>query len=261
MSSLHISVITPSYNQGNFIKETIDSVIAQNYDNYEHIVIDGLSADGTMDVLKEYPHLNVICEKDSGQSNALNKGFKMAQGDIIAWINSDDTYEPGTFQTVAQYFEEHPDCSVLFGDFHIIDVNGRKLHHRQCREFSLKELLQKGNSLVGQPAVFFRKSVLDTIGYLDESLHLGMDYDFFIRMRMKYDFRHISCYFANFRKHLDSKTIDGTLKDIEIGYKISKKFNGGRYLMLYINVLIRKIYYFNPTFGHGCNYFRYRMRK
>lgn len=259
MSLPFISVITPSYNQSNFIEETIKSVIFQGYSRFEHIIVDGFSSDSTLEILSKYHHLKVISEKDNGQSEALNKGFRIAVGDIVAWINSDDTYEPGTFTAVGQYFEEHPNCNVVFGDFSIIDINSKKLKYVHCKEFTLKQLLQKGNSLIGQPSVFFRKIVLERIGYIDESLHLGMDYDFFIRLRMKYEFRYIPLCLSNFRKHTNSKTIDGTKKDINIGFAISKKYNGGKYSMLYINIIIRKIYYLYPSLGHTFNYFRYRI--
>ena len=110
------SVITPSLNQGKYIETTIKSVLDQKFDSYEHIVIDGGSDDSTIEILKSYPHLKWVSEHDSGQSIALNKGFKMASGEIIAWINSDDWYAPKAFECVDHYFANHRSSGVLMGD-------------------------------------------------------------------------------------------------------------------------------------------------
>ena len=124
---LKISIITVSYNQGEFIRQNIESVLSKDYPNFEHIIIDGGSTDGTVDILKEYPHLNWVSEKDRGQSDGLNKGFKKATGDIIVWINSDDMLCPGALCTINDYFESNPDKSVLTGNIVLVNRNGEKI--------------------------------------------------------------------------------------------------------------------------------------
>jgi len=121
---LKFSVITPSFNQGEYIEQTIQSVLDQDYANFEHFVIDGGSTDQTISILNKYPHIQWISEKDKGQSDALNKGFKMAKGDIIAWINSDDWYETGAFKAVAKFFIQNPDKDIVMGDCNLIDDKG-----------------------------------------------------------------------------------------------------------------------------------------
>jgi len=106
VSTPKITIVTPSFNQGNFIDENIQSVLTQNYPNFEHIIIDGGSIDGTVDILKKYSHLKWVSEPDRGQASALNKGFRMATGDVIGWLNSDDSYLPGTFEVVARAFDK-----------------------------------------------------------------------------------------------------------------------------------------------------------
>ena len=127
MSAPKISVITPSFNQGRFIEQTIQSVVSQGSNSFEHIVIDGGSTDETLEVLRRYPHLKWVSEADEGQSDALNKGFDMAQGEIIAWINSDDWYAPGTFHAVSKFFDENPNEDVVMGIPHQFDL-GRFTH-------------------------------------------------------------------------------------------------------------------------------------
>ena len=261
MEKLKISAVTTSYNQGNFIEETIQSVLNQNYSNCEHIVVDGGSSDNTLDILKMHKHLRWISEKDRGQSDALNKGLKMAGGDVIAWINSDDTYVDNVFRFVSEYFLKNPDHSVIFGEFKIIDEKSTVVKVVKCYQFTRKQLLSKGHSLVGQPSVFFRRSVLDTIGYIDEDIHVGMDYDFFIRMNKEYEFFYIPKVFANFRIHNNSKTIDRIKEDIKNGYAISKMHGGGKYVSLHIYIILRNIYYLFPSVGHLINRIRYRLKK
>ena len=252
-NSISFSVITPSFNQGQFIDATIQSVLRQGYDNYEHLVLDGGSTDNTLAVLANYPHLKTVSEKDKGQSDALNKGFRMATGEVIAWLNSDDTYEPGAFHAVADFFSHHPESSVVFGDFNIIDRMGNVLSNVKCRQVTFKDMLKRGHSRVGQPALFFRKKVIDTIGCVDEGVQVGMDYEFFLRMIRAFKFEYIPKTLANFRRHDDSKTVARIQQDISYGYEISKQYGGGRYLSLHMYVLLRRLYYLHPRLGHFMN--------
>lgn len=129
MSNLKFSIVTPSFNQAAYIEATIRSVLEQDYQHVEYIIIDGASLDGSVDVIKKYEKKLAawISEEDNGQTDALNKGFHLATGDIFAWINSDDTYEPGTFKAVAEFFERNPEIGMVYGDAHFIDDEGKRI--------------------------------------------------------------------------------------------------------------------------------------
>lgn len=207
ISTPKISVVTPSYNQGQYIEKTILSVSDQNYPNFEHIIIDGGSTDNTLEILKKYPHLKWVSEKDEGQADALNKGFRMADGDIIAWINSDDWYEPEAFTAVGRWFTENPDKNVVMGDCNLINRNGKVFYTADNYERGFGEMSRfwVTGSIPTQPAVFFRRSLLEELGYLDTSLHYAMDYDLWIRFAKKNRFYHIDRILANYRFHEAAK--------------------------------------------------------
>ncbi len=201
------SVITPSFNQGEYIEQTIRSVIAQDYPSFEHIVIDGGSTDQTISILRKYPHLTWISEEDSGQSDALNKGFRMVTGDIIAWINSDDWYEPIAFKIVEEFFAVNCDKNVVMGDCNLVDSIGKVFGKVVNSERGFDEIKKYwvGESIPTQPAIFFRKKLLDEFGFLDESLHFAMDFDLWMRFAQKNRFFHLNRVVANYRFHHAAK--------------------------------------------------------
>ncbi len=204
-----ISIITPSFNQVQFIEDTIVSVLNQNYPNLEYIIIDGGSIDGSVNVIKKYENeLSYwVSEKDEGQSNAINKGFNIATGDIIAWINSDDTYEPNVFSFVAEFFSSHPEVDFIYGDTKWIDKNGDLLWLKREIKFDYTMGCLIGFGLIiTQPASFWRSSVLQKIGTLNEQLTFNMDGEFFFRIATKCNIHHINLIIANFRWYDTSKT-------------------------------------------------------
>jgi glycosyltransferase involved in cell wall biosynthesis len=167
-----ISIITPSYNQGQFIKETIDSVLDQNYPNLEYWVIDGGSTDNTVKILKKYgTKIKWVSEKDRGQTHAINKGLKKASGEIIAYLNSDDVYLPNSLFTIADYFMKHPDIMWLTGDYVIIDELGHQIqsgvawYKRLFRTFPGRTSLMIGNYII-QPSTFWRSQVVKKLACL-----------------------------------------------------------------------------------------------
>jgi glycosyltransferase involved in cell wall biosynthesis len=210
-----ISIITPSYNQAQFIEETILSVFNQNYSNIEHIVIDGGSTDGTLEILKKYSHLRWVSEPDRGQTHALNKGFRMATGDVIGWLNSDDTYCPDIFQRVAEQFE-NKGVKVLCGDGYEIDEHSKVIRQLYSRGVSPEVLVKywKWKYEFIQPSFFFHKDVFNDVGYLNENLYYTMDYEFFIRLSKRYEFYHFQRPLANYRLYTGSKTGKNFLKFI-----------------------------------------------
>lgn len=206
-----ISIITPSYNQGHLIEHTIRSILDQNYGNLEYIVVDGGSTDNTVEVLKQFgPHVRWISEKDRGQSDAINKGMRMASGDIIAFLNSDDLYEPGSLHKVAEFFDKHPDVQWLTGRCRIVDDAGREIREAitAYKNFLLDHysysLLLVTNP-ISQPATFWRRSIFQHYGGFDLEDHLVMDYEYWLRIGAANHPAVLKDYLASFRIHESSK--------------------------------------------------------
>lgn len=201
-----VSVVTPSYNQGMYIERTIRSVLNQDYPNIEHIIIDGGSVDGTLDVLRSYKHLKWVSEKDSGTAEAINKGWRCAQGEILCCLPSDDTLAPDAIGRVVRTFSERPEAQVVYGDCNVIDENDRITGTVRSRKFNLYRLFLFNYIL--EPTVFLRRRVLEMVGLLDETLQYACDYDLWLRIgkqegRMIY----IGEVLASFRVHPGSKSV------------------------------------------------------
>ncbi len=223
---LKISIITVSYNQEKFIEENIRSIIDQNYQNVEHIIIDANSTDGTIDILHKYnKNIDWISETDNGQSEGLNKGFEKASGEIIGWINSDDRLAPGALHKVAQFFSRNPDEIAVVGDQALINEEGEIIHIIKSRAYNYDYLLNFAKSIT-QNSIFFRRDVFDMIGYLDESLNYTMDLDFFIRMTGIKKIPYLPDTLAEFRIHPNSKTAKGSYHFALESLKIRKKYDG-----------------------------------
>lgn len=211
-----ISIISPSLNQGNFIEETILSVLSQSYENLEYIVIDGASNDQTLSILEKYANKLIwISEKDTGQTNAINKGIRMATGDIIGYLNSDDILLPNALEKVAQVFQDNPKAMWVTGKSLIINEDGESIRklitiykNLHLKTHNFRSLLIA--DYISQPATFWRKEVVSEVGYLDESLHYVMDYEYWLRTYQKFKPIFIDTYLAGFRVHRASKTTEGT---------------------------------------------------
>lgn len=183
-----ISVITPSFNQGPFIRQTIESVLSQQYPHLEYIVIDAVSTDETPTILAEYTdRLRLVAEEDSGQTDALNKGLRLATGDVVCWLNSDDYFLPDTLLRVGEFFARNPRVLWLTGDCLIVDEKGLTIqqpirhYKRLLRQLPAGLFLGMTNAIC-QPATFWRRSAHEQLGYLDESLRYTMDYDWWLRL-------------------------------------------------------------------------------
>jgi glycosyltransferase involved in cell wall biosynthesis len=208
---MKISVITPSFNQGLFIERTINSVLNQSGNfELEYIVIDGGSTDSTLDIIKKFgSRLRWISEPDKGQSDAINKGMRIATGDILAWLNSDDTYEPQALVRVCKAFRDHA-CEWCFGVCRIISEDGNEIRRfisrykiRQSKHYSYNRLLRR--AFISQPATFFSRKAYTETGEIDTRLSYSMDYDYWLRLGLRYDPLFVDFHLANYRWYKGSK--------------------------------------------------------
>lgn len=202
-----VSIVTPSYNQGRFIEETILSVINQDYPNIEYIVMDGGSTDQTLEILKKYDgRLTWFSEKDKGQTDAINKGLRLAKGEILAYLNSDDTYLPGAVSRAVHYLTaENPDSSFVYGEGYHITAEGKIIERYPTESYDFRRLAE--TCYICQPATFWKRGVIETIGLFDDGLYYAMDYDYWIRIAKQYGtLGHINDYLANSRIYPETKT-------------------------------------------------------
>lgn len=202
------SVITPSWNQGAWIDDCIRSVLAQGVEDFEHIVLDNCSDDETPEVLARYPHLRVVVERDSGQANALNKGFQATSGPVICWLNSDDRYVPETFQIVRRELLD-AGRDVIFGNTLEVFFNGRPQRIHRARFDAPEDMLYwwERRATIHQPAVFFTRRALEATGLLREDLHLTLDLEFWWRLSRKFRFHYVDETLAVQLRQPDSKTV------------------------------------------------------
>lgn len=213
---LKISVIIPSYNQGRFLEETILSVLDQKYPALELFVIDGGSTDNSSDIIRKYSsHLaGWVCEKDKGQSDAINKGLQMFSGDIVSWLCSDDLYTTGTLQKVNEIFSSLPESTgVIHGNSEIFKGSQVIRNDKGYSDWSVER--QLAGMTFPQPSSFMRSSALKEAGNLDSSLHYGMDYDLFSRMSVICGFHYVDFGFSRYRLHNESKSTTSIAKFIE----------------------------------------------
>ena len=205
---MRISIVTPSYNQAQYIEATINSVLSQDDPQIEYLIADGGSTDGTVNIIKKYQDKLAwwVSEKDKGQTDAINKGFSHATGDILAWINSDDTYEPGAVTAAAKYLQEHPNFGMVYGDCNYINESGRLIGKFKASQTNYR-LLRRGYTRIPQQTMFFRAELWKQIGPLDPSFYFAMDYDLWTRIAARTEIKYVPQTWANFRLHTSGKSI------------------------------------------------------
>lgn len=222
-----VSVVTPSFNQAAYIEETIRSVREQEYPRIEHVVVDGGSTDGTPEILAAHAELRWLSEPDDGQADALAKGFRLAGGDVLAWLNSDDLYLPGTVSKAVEALQSSG-AAMVYANMVEIDATGHEVGRQKARRFNLDRLLNIGNS-IPQPTVFLRRDAFEAVGGIDRRYHFAMDYDLWIRVGRRFPVHYVDDFWACFRLHEESKTVAREREFWREVREISRR-HGGRLL-------------------------------
>lgn len=225
-----ISVITPSFNQGKFLERTILSILNQNYPNLEYIIIDGGSTDNSVEIIKKYEKYisHWISEKDRGQVDAINKGLKLATGDLVAWQNSDDIYLPDVFFKVAKIYQKNKEHDLFYGYVYLIDEDDKVINDFRFSKFNLNSFLYLAEFFCYNQSTFFKRELIQNYGFLDERYQICFDYDFFIRLGKVAKFYLIREYIGCYRIHPNRKTekTDNTIgineqRDVQLKNKVN----------------------------------------
>jgi glycosyltransferase involved in cell wall biosynthesis len=205
--SVRLTVVTPSYNQANYLEKTIRSVLDQEYDNIEYIIVDGGSTDGSVDIIRRYADRLAywVSEPDDGQAGAINKGLRRATGDWVAWQNSDDVYLPGAFRSLASAAARHPSAGVIAGDMILIDSGGKHLRDIRYVKPTHRSLLAEGMVIANQ-ASFWKRELQNKVGLIDEHYHYSFDYEWFLRLTAAAPSHHVPEVWGGFRLHGAAKT-------------------------------------------------------
>jgi glycosyltransferase involved in cell wall biosynthesis len=230
LSPPFVSIITPSYNSGKFIERAILSVKNQDYPNIEHIIVDGKSTDNTLDIIKKYQNcynLRWISEKDNGSVEALNKGFAMARGDIVAWLDADNYYNPGVIKKITDLFVQDPELDVVYGNVFIFGDNRRL--HTPIFPIDLNAALLKGCSAIPpQPGVFFKRKLFFKVKGFNPTYKIAYDYDFWLKvLKEKPKIQYLPICVGNFLIHKKglSSNFFGAMKGVKETLKIARKHN------------------------------------
>jgi len=202
-----VSIVTPSYNQAEFLETTIRSVLDQVYPNLEYMVVDGGSTDGSLEIIRQYADRMAwwVSEHDRGQTDAINKGFTRAHGDILAWLNSDDTYGPRAVAEAVTFLQTHPDVGMVYGDANFIDEQGQVIGRFPARQTDYR-CLRRGYVHIPQQAAFFRGDLWRQVSPLDPTFYFAMDYDLWVRLAKIAPLAYHPHLWANFRLHGSGKT-------------------------------------------------------
>jgi len=205
MTNPLVSIVTPSYNQAQFLEATLRSVLNQDYPNIEYLVVDGASSDSSVDIIRNYADKLTwwVSEKDSGQSEAINKGFQRARGEFVGWLNSDDVYLPGAISSAVASFQKNPQAGVVYGDALAIDAQGNRFNLMRARQYSLTDLISF--KIICQPAAFMRRSILEQVNFLNPHYHLLMDGLLWIEMARLSPFIYVHQTWAAARYHEAAK--------------------------------------------------------
>ncbi len=202
-----VSIVTPSFNQAQFIRATIESVLSQDYPNVEYLVIDGGSQDGTLEVLRSFGgRIRWVSEPDCGQAHAVNKGWKWAQGEVLGWVNADDLLAPDAVRCAVENLQKQAHIAGVYGNCDFIDSIGKRIGEYGVHAYDYSTLFINGEDYIPQPSVFIRRTAAERVGFLNEELHFVMDYDLWLRLGMFYTFKYEPKIHAALRIHHQAKT-------------------------------------------------------
>lgn len=237
-----VSIVTPSYNQAPYLEAAIRSVLEQSYPHIEHLVIDGGSTDGSLQILQEYGDRLAywVSEQDAGQTDAINKGFNRASGEIFAWINSDDLLRLEAVAEAVEYLKEHPEVGMVYGDADFIDEAGEKIGWFNAAQTDYTRL-RRGYVHIPQQATFFRGRLWRMVGPLDPSFYFAMDYDLWVRIAALAPIRYHPRTWAAFRLHSDAKSLAAAERCWPEMMRVHRRLGGGILSVIYAKYLLRKV--------------------
>jgi glycosyltransferase involved in cell wall biosynthesis len=239
-----VSIVTPSYNQARYLEETICSVLGQSYPHIEYLLIDGGSSDGSLEIMQRYASrlAEWVSERDQGQTDAINKGFARARGDILAWLNSDDTYLPNAVAEAVSYLQAHPEAGMVYGDANLIDEAGRVIGKFPAAQTDYRRL-RRGYVHIPQQAAFFRAALWRQVGPLDPTFYFAMDYDLWVRLARLAPLRYEPRLWANFRLHQGGKSVISDERCWPEMLRVHYRDGGSRFSWLVVMARLRSLLY------------------
>jgi glycosyltransferase involved in cell wall biosynthesis len=237
-----VSIITPSFNQCHFLERTIQSVLKQDYPDLEYIIVDGGSVDGSLEIIKAYEDTLAawISEPDLGQADAINKGFGMASGQVLAWLNSDDEYRSGAVSQAVEYLQSHPEIGMVYARAYYIDEDGRIVAEYPAAPTDYHGL-RRGRTTIPQQTMFFRSVLWDMVGPLDPTFYYAMDYDLWVRIAEVSPIAFNRNHWAHFRLHGSSKSMREAYRCWPEMMRVHFRDGGSRLSLLYAKYLVRRM--------------------
>ena len=239
-----VSIIMPSYNQAQFLEEAIQSVLHQTYPDVEFILVDGASKDNSLEIVRKYEQHFAwwVSEKDKGHADALNKGFAHANGEILAWLNSDDVYYPEAVAQAVSILKAQPDVGMVYADADLIDHASVTIGQFAARQTSYRSML-RGSVHIPQATTFFRADLWRQVGPLDLSLFFSFDYDLWVRLAKVSRVLYVPQHWAKFRIHGDGKTVVNDDRCYPDMLRVLQREGGGWLSWLRLRMIVRKLFY------------------